>query len=297
MSQASADRLSVYEIVTERILALLEQGTIPWRKPWSETNGPVAALNIRGTIYRGANRALLPALGHESPVWLTYKQAREYGGHVRTGEKSTPIVFWLFDDKRPGEADPDPEATTRHTRVMFRYYPGFNLDQTEDVSVPPATLAKLADRPEPEPIAAAEAIVAGYKGAPVVYHYGNRAFYDPAGDRVVTPGQETFTTPEHYYSTLFHELGHSTGHESRLARDIKNVFGDHLYSQEELVAELTASFLAAEAGIDAPTLTNSAAYIASWMRALQNDPRLFTVAAGRAQKAADHILGVPIAHA
>lgn len=289
----SDSRATVYDVVTDRIRTLLEAGTVPWRRPWSASAGPVQAINVRGNAYRGVNRIMLPAMHYSSPVWLSFKQAQEHGGSVRKGERSTPIVFWLIGDKKTIE---DGEDAGEHARsFVFRYYAGFNLEQTDGVTVPPATLEKLAAPRELPAIETAEHIVRGYRNAPRISHGGDRACYSPREDRVSVPDRGAFSGSEEYYSTLFHELGHSTGHESRLARDIANVFGDHLYSQEELVAELTASFLCAEAGIDQPVIANSAAYIASWLRSLENDHKLFALAAGRAQKAADHILGAAAA--
>lgn len=285
---------SVYDIVTDRILALLDQGTIPWQRPWrtAEITRPV---NIRGTAYRGINRVILSAMGYDSPVWLTFKQSTEHGGHVRKGEHGTPVVFWRFTDETTTDDDGDEKTVTR---AMARFTTAFNIGQTENVTIPDRLADAISDHRRnlrnAQPIEAAERIVASYQDRPAVNHGGDRAYYQPSTDTVVVPAADHFLTDAHYYHTLFHELGHSTGHPSRLAR--KGItdpvmFGSHTYSQEELVAELTASFLCAEAAIDQPTVENAAAYIASWLRVLANDRRMVVYAAAQAQKAADHILG------
>jgi antirestriction protein ArdC len=274
----------IYGVVTERIVAQLEAGTAPWRKPWkASTSGP---RNIEGYRYRGINVWLLLSEGYSSPYWMTFKQAKARGGSVKKGEKSTVIVFWKrlkVTDKDTGEDKVIP---------MLRYYRVFNLEQTEGVKLPKKVTEELAAEPaEPvEVIDAGEAIVHGYADGPRVYRNGTAAFYEPNIDRVTVPGLDSFDDAAEFYSTLFHELGHSTGHQDRLGRTYGKKFGDHEYGREELVAEMTSAFLQAEAGIE-HVQANSAAYLANWIRALREDTRAVVVAAGAAQKAADLILG------
>lgn len=297
-SDPSLSRRNAYDIVTDQIVALLDAGTCPWRKPWDPGISGVRPLNIRGSVYRGSNRAILSSMGYDSPIWLTFKQATERGGHVRKGEHGTPVVYWHFLDRAEVPDDMDSEEKPKGKRsATLRYYTAFNLDQTEDVRVPDGMRERftaIAHR-EYHPIAEATAIVDGYQHAPSVRHTGGKAYYRPSDDSVTMPEPGSFHSDETYYGVLFHELGHSTGHESRLARSgvtDTNMFGSHEYSQEELVAEMTSAFLSADCGIGRPLIENSAAYIASWLRALKDDRRLFVYAAGQAQKAADHILGV-----
>lgn len=286
----TTSRATTYDVVTDRIMALLDKGTVPWRRPWTNVPGSHRPLNIRGTAYHGINRMVLSAMGYESPLWLTFKQAKELGGHIRKGEHGTPVVFWTFVDRDAQGDETDDETGRNHRSGILRYSTAFNLEQTEGIAI------KWQPSPPPEvpAIDVCEAIVGRYSDAPALHHGGESACYRPSTDAVQMPPRAAFATAEAYYGTLFHELGHSTGHSSRLARPgitDTNLFGSHEYSREELVAEITASFLCAEAGIDTPLIDNSAAYIASWLRALGNDKRMVVWAAGQAQRAADRILG------
>lgn len=274
----------VYEIVNESILGMLEKGTVPWQRPWV-TNPP---LNVRGTRYRGINVWLLSAQamakGYKAPIWLTFKQAKAMGGSVKKGESSTLVIFWKFLEKdRDGKVD---------KFAMLRYYRVFNVEQCEGLNA--EKLPKLNQGHEFSPLEACEKIVAGMADLPQITHGGDRASYCPPLDVVRMPHPSDFSGTEEYYSTLFHELGHSTGHERRLGR-LKGQelasFGSDRYSKEELVAEMTAAYLAAEAGIENRTIDNSAAYIQNWMRRIKDDVRLVVMAASQAEKAADFILG------
>ena len=268
--------MSVYEIITEKILEQLERGTIPWRKPWSVIP-PQNAVSRKP--YRGINALLLNSLAFESPFFITFKQARDLGGFVRKGERGFPVVFWTFVEKE-GEEKRIP---------LLRYYTVFNLSQVDGMKAP--TVEPRAIRP----IDRCEEILSSMPNPPSIAFGGNRASYSPAADRIALPCRERFNNIEEFYSTAFHELIHSTGHKKRLSRsgiteDVVS-FGSDSYSREELVAELGASFLCGNAGIATATVQNSASYIASWLSALQNDKRLIISAAGQAQKAVDYVLG------
>lgn len=275
-----------YELVTEKMVQMIEAGTVPWQQPWNDGTAP---RSIRGHKYRGVNVFLLLIAQVESefssPFWITYNQAEKMGGQVRKGEKSTRVVMWKMLERRD-EKDPD-----KVTRIpMIRYYNVFNLDQVDGVEPPEL---KESERFEHTPIEAAEAIAAGYQDPPKVREVGEygRAHYDPGADVITLPGRDQFPTPEQFYGTLFHEMGHSTGHPDRLNRFTGvDTFGSHTYGREELVAEMTAAFVTAEAGITV-THENSAAYLDSWRRTIQEDVKAVVVAAGKAQRAADMILG------
>jgi antirestriction protein ArdC len=279
----------VYGIITERILALLEQGTIPWQKPWATNGEDCMPRNLTSRKpYRGVNVFLLHAMSYASPYWLTFRQAQELGGNVRKGEKACPVVFWKWLDLEGNEPDEKKRVP------MLRYYSVFNVAQCEGIE---ASAPESKGR-EHSPIEAAERIVTTMPQKPVLQHGGTRACYLPAFDRVDMPRPETFQSPEAYYDTLFHELTHSTGHETRLNR--KGVagsegewsaFGSTPYAKEELVAEMGGAFLCSHAGIVERTINNSAAYVAGWLERLRNDNRLVVQAAAQAQKAADYILG------
>jgi antirestriction protein ArdC len=280
---------SVYEIVTERILEKLEQGTIPWHKPWAGGGCPQNL--VSGKQYRGANIWLLGSQDFTSPYWVTFKQAKQLGGTVRKGERSTPCIFWKFlarDTENPVTGEIKSKQIP-----LIRHYSVFNVEQCDGISH--SRLEVETEEPEPfNPIEAAEKIVSGYPDAPSISQDGRgSAYYRPATDSIRTPEAKVFDSQEHYYATLFHEMTHSTGRESRLARPgVTNPirYGSHLYSQEELVAEMGSAFLLAEARIDSDSLTdNSAAYLASWLKSLKDDPKLVVLAAAQAQKAVDHI--------
>ena len=284
---------NVYEIITQRICALLEAGTIPWHKPWSTSAGNALPRNLAsGKPYRGVNVFLLHAMNYASPWWLTFKQAQERGGHVRKGEHATPVVFWKWLD-----TDERDEQGRAKRVPLLRYYSVFNVAQCDGVEAPaPATAGTPREH---TPIEAAERIVAAMPKCPTISRGGQQACYSPALDLVRMPEPGTFQTAEDYHSTLFHELTHATGHESRLNR--KGVsgsdgewsaFGSAPYAREELVAEMGAAFLCGQAGIVERTLNNSAAYVAGWLERLKSDARLVVTAAAQAQKAADYVLGV-----
>lgn len=271
---------NLYDQVTERIIALLEKGTVPWRKPWTAKTGLPCNLTTKKP-YRGINAFLLHALHYESPFWLTYRQAMELGGHVRKGEKSCPIVFWKQferEDKETGETEKIP---------MMRFYFVFNVAQCDGLKNAPAIMETPVTKPEE--------IIAAMPQRPEIKHGLTQAFYSPGSDFVAMPNRTSFEKDAAYFATLFHELIHSTGHASRLNRPTLTEsagFGSNPYCKEELVAEMGAAFLGGQAGIGETLLENSAAYIQNWLEQLQNDKKLIVQAAGQAQKAADFILGV-----
>ncbi|MHA7584744.1 antirestriction protein [Chryseobacterium mucoviscidosis] len=271
---AKKTKKTVYEIVTERILQLLAAGVVPWRRPWV-VNGAVNWLTQRP--YRGINTLLLPP-----GEYATYKQITEAGGSVE-GAKSQIVVFWRWlekEDADTGEAEKIP---------MLRYYRVFDIKDCKGIKSKRKEVSF-----EHDPIAEAEAILNGYADAPPIGFASGRACYMPGPDKVSVPPLQDYPKAEEYYSTLFHELAHSTGHRNRLNRpgiEEYAAFGDENYSKEELIAEISAAMLCASCGIDNSTIENSAAYIHSWHRKLKSDPTLIVKAAGQAQKATDYILG------
>jgi antirestriction protein ArdC len=280
---------SVYEIVTERIVELLNQGQIPWRKPWKPEAGEHCNL-ISKMPYRGINVFLLGCAGFDSPWWLTFRQARQLGGQVRKGEKGTVVVFWkwLEEEKKDEET-----GETKRVRIpLLRYYTVFNIEQCE--GIPAEKIPSRIERPSFSPHQAAQGIIDNMPHKPTMQFGGDRAFYRPSLDLVQLPKPESFESMAEYYSTAFHELVHSTGHSSRLDRkEITHIkpFGSQDYSREELVAEMGAAFLCAVAGIEQNTIANSAAYIQGWLKVLKDDKKLVVLAAAAGQKAADFIRG------
>ncbi|MEQ8786232.1 MAG: zincin-like metallopeptidase domain-containing protein [Pirellulaceae bacterium] len=276
----------VYQIVTDRIIEQLEKGTVPWRRPWGGRAAMPRNL-VSGKAYRGVNVFLLGCNGYESPFWLTFKQAKALGGSVRKGEKGSPIIFWKQWERESADGDIDKIP-------VLRYYTGFHVSQCDGI---PADKIPPIEQPAHDfaPIDRCERVVRGYGGRPTIRHEFARAFYRPNDDLVGMPRQTAFTSPEEYYSTLFHELTHSTGHAKRLNRkeiDTAVSFGSQDYGREELVAEMGAAFLCGVCGIETATLDNSAAYVAGWLKAIKRDTKLVVLAAAAAQRAADLILGV-----
>ncbi|MDA2931250.1 zincin-like metallopeptidase domain-containing protein [Acidobacteria bacterium AH-259-O06] len=280
--------MKAYEVITNKIIERLEQGTIPWHQPWS---AEMPKNLITKKAYRGINVFLLGSMGYANPYWLSFKQAKQLGGHVRRGEHSTPVVFWKWLEKDTGEVNEDGEPIIKRVSVL-RYYNVFNVDQCEDI--PAEKIPPLENGREFHPIKEAENTVQVMPQRPKIEHRDAQAYYRPSSDTVNMPQPELFQSSEEYYSTLFHELTHSTGHQSRLNRlDTDNLapFGSKDYSQEELVAEMGAAFLCGHCRIENQTMDNSAAYIQGWLRRLRNDKRMVVFAAAQAQKAADYILG------
>lgn len=281
--------IDTYQEATNAILNALEKGTVPWRHPLLGGGQDTMPKNLNtGKTYRGINLFLLAlagwSSGYESPWWLTYKQARDRGGHIRKGEKSTTVIFWK-------ELTVTDEETGKPKKIpVLRHYNAFNACQTEDVAYPAIEQPEVAF----EPLEQAEQLVTGYSGAPAITHGGSRACYSPLTDQVHIPAPERFVDRESYYTTLFHELAHSTGHSSRLDRGLDTKlapFGTPTYAKEELVAEFAAAGLSAATGIAPAVVDNSAAYIAGWLKALKSDKKLVVHAAGAGQKAVDWIAG------
>ena len=279
-----------YTVVTDRIIEALEGGHIPWSKPWRSVAGTGPISLQTGREYRGINVWILGVesmlRGYTSPFWVTFKQAKERGGSVRKGERGTTVVLWKPVKK---SAENTNGETEDRSFLLMRTFTVFNVEQCDGVEVP-----ELEPLPERDPIEACEAVVNGYRDAPTIEHGGNSAFYSAALDYVRMPQRGQFKSSELYYGALFHELAHSTGHESRLNRDTMispKPFGSEDYSKEELVAELASAFLRGQAGIE-PDVTYSAGYIENWLQALRNDRKLLVSAAAQAQKASDRILGV-----
>lgn len=270
----------VEEIVTEKFIEALEKGVCPWQKPWKAGSAPINI--ITGKAYRGINLFLLSLSPYSSNVWGTYKQIAAKGGNVKKGEKSTLIIFWKMFvnlDKKTGEKKNIP---------MLRYYNIFNADQCEGLDLSEGESEEL----DFCPIQAAEDLAFDFTDRENVSlkFQGSAACYVPSIDEVRMPAKETFKNEESYYSTLFHEFTHATGHSSRLDRLESTSFGSEPYAKEELVAELGAAFVCADLGID-NTFENSAAYLQGWIKKLKGDSSLLISASSKAKKAFDRIKG------
>jgi antirestriction protein ArdC len=234
--------------------------------------------------YRGINVFLLLGMSYESPLWLTCRQANRLGGSVRKGEKACPVVFWKqlkIEDKASGEVD--------KKIPLLRYYSVFNVSQCEGLKHTPAPVETNGNG-----ISKPEDIVANMPQPPVIKHGMTHAYYSPREDCIGLPERERFERMEDYFSTIYHECVHASGHEKRLKRSTLTEsagYGSNPYCKEELIAEMGAAFLCGQAEIAERTIDNSAAYIKGWLTQLQNDKMLIVQAAAQAQKAADFILG------
>jgi antirestriction protein ArdC len=282
---------TVHRMVTERMIAALERGTVPWRKPWQAAAGRPRSMST-GQPYRGVNVFLLALTaaeeGYGSPFWGTYRQIGALGGQVRRGERSTLAVFWKQAQFEQRDLQSG-EITVKQLPVL-RYYRVFNAAQAEHL--PERFYPAAGDHSE---ISQPQAVLDGYlsRGPKLVHVAGDRASYHPATDTIRLPRRSQFGTPEDYYATAFHEAGHSTGHPSRLNRPgiaAFDHFGSDKYAREELVAQMTASILCVETAIDSPAMfENSASYIGGWLSAVNRDHKLVVTAAAQAQKACNLI--------
>jgi antirestriction protein ArdC len=296
-SKKESAKFNLYQVVTDRIIASLKAGVIPWEKPWKAsryTGGPFPRNFSTGRPYRGINVMLLWSSCYSSPFWLTFNQAKELGGTVRKGEKGTQIVFYKQLRNRNTKDETPVEDEDRRRPFVLTYHTVFNVEQCEGLNVPqfekPTTTTNTVEQNE-----ACEAIVTGWANRPTL-HLDNpsemRAYYVSRTDAVHMPIRDRFVDAPHFYSTLYHELVHATGHESRLNRTFGARFGDEMYSKEELVAEMGAAFLCAIAEIaNEHTDRNTTAYLQSWIAKLEEDNRLIVHAAANAQRAVDSIIG------
>lgn len=284
--------MNIYEIITNKIIEKIEAGVSPWHRPWQRTN-PLNFASKRE--YSGINLLLLD---DADPRYMTFKQVVEAGGKVKKGAKGHMVVFWsplkiktvTVENEDTGEEETLIDGKS-FGKFVLRYYTVFNAVDIEGIDFPP-----LNGRGPVAPLETAQAITDSYIQQLGGFAYGgDRAYYRASSDHIQMPPLESFESSEGYYSTLFHEMGHSTGHKSRLAR--KGIvdfdgFGSHSYSYEELVAEMTAAFLCHEVGIETE-LGNSASYLAGWANVLskKENQRYVVLAAGQAEKAAKLILG------
>jgi antirestriction protein ArdC len=280
----STKKVDVYQIVTDRIISLLEAGTVPWQKPWTDAGMPMNALSKRP--YRGINFWLLLSLDYEHNLFLTWDQIKKLGGSVKQGEHGHVVVYW----KTQSKAEVDDEKGEKKPPLL-RYYKVFNLHQCRDL--PEELMTQVPVPREHQSILACERVITDMPVPPELRCNEPSAYYHIAEDYINMPKREVFTTAEGYYATLFHELVHSTGHEKRLNRSTITQmaeFGSDMYSQEELVAELGSAFLSSHTGILESQIAPSASYINGWLGKLKGDKKFIVQAAGMAQKAVDLII-------
>jgi antirestriction protein ArdC len=284
-----------YSEVTSQIIAALEAGTPPWRKPWDTSkagNLGIPCNAVTGMRYRGINVLTLAtsplALAAADPRWATYKQAADRAWQVRKGARGTTAYFFkrieVSDPRQNTEHDED--GKTRYIPLL-RAFTLFHASQIEGVpefAPPSATEApwRASD--------AAGTIVTSSRVT--VRIGGDRAFYALGTDHIQMPPRHVFPSAEGWCSTVLHELGHATGHPSRLNRDLRNSFGSPDYAREELRAEIAQVMVCAELGIGECEFTNGAAYIASWLETLRSDRKEIFRASADAQRIADYLLAL-----
>jgi len=283
----ASNKLDVYALVTGRIIEFLEAGTVPWQQPWTETGIPMNLISKRP--YRGINLWLLLSLNYERNLFLTWDQLKKLGASVNQGEHGHIVVFWKNVPKKPEELDAHGKVKTV---AMLRYYKVFNVAQCRDI---PQHLIEPLAAANYDPLLECEAIINDMPNCPLIKHKEQEAYYHLEQDYINMPKRKSFKSIESYYSTLFHELVHSTGSEKRLGRKtITEIaeFGSEPYSFEELIAEMGASYLSSFTGILDKGIKNSVAYISGWLQILRNDKRMIVQASGQAQKAVDLILNL-----
>jgi antirestriction protein ArdC len=282
----------IYADVSARIVAELEAGAAPWVKPWSASPGANTPCNAAtNRPYSGCNVLLLwmaQTAGYRTPRYLTFKQALDLGGNVRKGERGSKVYFVKKLQVRDKGAEDD---TATRLVPMLREYTVFNVDQCENLPARVVTLGEVKPRNADERDATIDEFLAS-SGATIREGAGE-AYYRPGDDSVSLPRFEAFKNAAQFYATAFHELGHWTGHKSRLARDLRHRFGERAYAAEELVAELCSAFLCAEFSIDGDL--RHAGYIQNWIGLLKADSRAFFTACNKAQAAADYLRGLALA--
>ena len=275
--------MDIYAEVTSRIIDQLEQGIIPWQKPWIASGQAVS--RATGKPYSLLNQMILGRGGE----YVTFKQCQQEGGKVKKGEKSRLVVFWKWIEQE------DEETGEKKEVPFLRYFNVFHIDQCEGLTAKytqplPQTVEDIPETKIPEDIIYE---YLGREGVHMTHEQGDRAFYRPSTDTVVLPIRQQFVSTAEYFSTAFHELVHSTGHKSRLDRlDKVAAFGSDDYSKEELVAEIGAAALVNHSKLETShSFRNSAAYLQNWLQVLKDDKRFIISAAGKAEKAVNLILG------
>jgi antirestriction protein ArdC len=289
--RAGSDRVSLYDDITGKIITELEADRVPWVQPWGKAKAPLALPKntATGRHYSGINVLILWGAviqhGFASQSWLTFRQALSLRGNVRKGEHGTTIVyadrFTPEDEKRRARESGEEAAAI----PFLKRFTVFNAAQCDGL---PEDLTIVA--PPPPPGLIEPQVEALIRATGIDFRMGgDRAYYAPARDYVQVPPPQAYFEPINWHRTALHELGHATGHLSRLGRDLSGGFGTKKYAFEELVAEISAAFCCASLGI-VPTVRH-ADYIGSWLDVLREDNRAIIRAASQASKAADWLLG------
>lgn len=275
---------NIYQMITDRFIYELEQGVIPWERCWHGCRS--GAFNrVSKKPYSLLNQMMLKHQGE----YATFKQWKDLGGTIKKGSKSEVVVFWKVTPIEETKEDGTKEV--KYIPIL-KYFNVFHISCVNGIE--PLEMAELT---ELEPIAEAEKIKEEYKSREnldILEIVTNEAFYSPSHDMIQVPCKEQYTDIAEFYSTLFHEMVHSTGHKTRLDRldtSINSRFGSEIYSKEELVAEIGSATILNLLGVETPkTFKNSTAYLQSWLRVLRNDNRFIISAATRAEKAVEYIM-------
>lgn len=271
----------MYAIINNMIMEKLKNGKMPWKQTWNNF-GP-ARNYVSQKPYRGINALILNNTEFEYPLFLSFLQAKELGGNIKRGSKSIEVIYWKTLEFENDE---------KTTRIPFlRYYNVFNIECVEGIKL------ELPTKYVNDPIEHCESIINEIPSKPIIEHGGDEPHYNWKEDKIKVPYRDNFILSDEYYATLFHELAHSTGHETRLNRETcmkPAAYGSRDYCKEELVAEIATCFLCGEAGIANNTIDNSSAYIRFWLERLtyllREDDKAFVRASAQAQRATDYIL-------
>lgn len=274
------------EEVADRLVEQIKSGTAPWQKPWEPGEEVLPHNASTGNRYKGFNAVWLMAQGRSDSRWLTYKQAQEMGAQVRGGEQGTTIQYWKFDDTRAKKDDQGRIIKNSDGKTVYETYrldkpkaffaTVFNAEQMDGL---PPTVKKAQDW---DPLKRAEGILEA-TGARIMNKAGDEAYYSPTRDIIVLPERHQFKERSSYYATALHEVGHWTGHASRLDRDLSHPFGSDGYAKEELRAEIASMLLGSEVGTGHDP-SRHAAYVGSWIKAIRDDPNVLQRAASDAEK-------------
>ena len=300
----------IQKMVTDIVIEGLEKDICPWIKPWESASIGGTPKNYNSKReYHASNKIVLTSImmskGYEFNYWVTFKGAKDLNGNVKKGEKGYPVIFWKFLEKTKVD---DNGEEVKKTIPMLKYFQVFNISQCEGIELPEKPKKKKQN--VLKTIKNAEAVVNDYNeretNLTIEVKKSNRAYFSPSDDLIVSPtmrqavdemkkhGQTANDGKQHYYSTLFHEMVHSTGTTSRCNRDgivDMNYFGSHEYSKEELVAEIGSAILCAKVGLTSErVMENTSAYCKSWAKKLKSEPKWIVWAGGQSEKAVNYIL-------
>ncbi|WP_375207687.1 ArdC family protein [Hyphococcus sp.] len=284
-------RRDVAQEITDRIIAAIEAGAPPWKRPWKSAFGSLRPLRNNGAPYKGVNILILwdraGEKGFENPRWMTFRQAMALGGHVKKGERGVSVVYYGSTTKEVEDGGGGEGSEAERTFRFLKSYPVFNVEQVADL---PAHFYdhKGKDVVRTPPPSQRKAFFDGV-GAEI-RHGGDCAFYHRGEDFIRMPPYGAFDNPERYFATLAHEVTHWTGAPGRLDRKKGRRYGDEDYAYEELVAEIGSAMIGAEIGLPPDHIEDHAAYVNAWLTSLRNDKRYILKAAAEAQKACDFVM-------